>query len=183
MGQAFTNIVTAFVADKLYPQFKARGELPNEEIKIINQRIKDLFTAKLGSVIVGSVDTIVISAFLGLTPLAIYQNYYFILNAVYGVFLVVFSSVTAGIGNSLLTDNSEKNYNDMKKFTFLTCWLITMCVCCFAVLFQPFMKIWVGEQLMLDFSFVILFCIHSRNALFKRAAISHRWLFRYKLIK
>ena len=100
--QALTNIVTAICADKLYPQFKPKGNIPKEEIKRINQRIRDLFTAKLGAVIIGSADTIVISAFLGLTQLAIYQNYYFIMNAVYGLILVVFSSVTAGMGNSLI---------------------------------------------------------------------------------
>ena len=158
--QALTNIVTAVCADKLYPQFKPKGNIPKEEIKRINQRIRDLFTAKLGAVIIGSADTIVISAFLGLTQLAIYQNYYFIMNAVYGLILVVFSSVTAGMGNSLIVESSQKNYNDLKKFTFLTMWLITVCVCCFAVLYQPFMRLWVGDDLLLDYSFVIMFCIY-----------------------
>lgn len=158
--QALTNIVTAVYADKLYPRFKPRGNIPKENVKRINQRIRDLFTAKLGAVIVGSADTIVISAFLGLTQLAIYQNYYFIMNAVYGLILVVFSSVTAGMGNSLIVESSQKNYNDLKKFTFLTMWLITVCVCCFAVLYQPFMRLWVGDDLLLDYSFVIMFCIY-----------------------
>lgn len=158
--QAMTNIVTAIYANRLYPAFRPRGELPKEDVKQINQRIRDLFTAKLGSVIVGSVDTIVISTFLGLEDLAIYQNYYFIMNAIYGMVLVVFSSITAGIGNSLVTENIDKNYNDLKKFTFIIMWLITICVCCFLVVYQPFMKIWVGEELMLDYSFVIMFCIY-----------------------
>ena len=76
--QILTNVVTAIFADKLYPSFKPKGKLSKEKIKKINQRIRDLFTAKLGSVVVGSVDTMVISAFLGLTTLAIYQNYYYI---------------------------------------------------------------------------------------------------------
>ena len=158
--QALTNIVTAVCADKLYPQFKPKGNMPREEVKRINRRIRDLFTAKLGGVIVGSADTIVISAFLGLTQLAIYQNYYFIMNAVYGLILVVFSSVTAGMGNSLIVESNPKNYNDLKKFTFLTMWLTTVCVCCFAVLYQPFMRLWVGDDLLLDYSFVIMFCIY-----------------------
>lgn len=158
LTQILTNILTAIVASKMYPEYQAKGKLKRETVININQRIRDLFTAKLGSVIISSVDTIVISAFLGLTTLAIYQNYYFILNAIYGTILVIFGSITAGIGNSLTTENIDKNFNDMIKFTFLTCWLITVCVCCFAVLYQPFMKLWVGEDLMLDYSFVILFC-------------------------
>lgn len=157
--QAITNIVTAIVANKLYPQFKPKGILPDKEVKQINQRIRDLFTAKLGSVVIGSADTIVISAFLGLTTLAIYQNYYFIMNSICGFISVIFSAITAGIGNSLVMESREKNYTDFKKFTFIICFILCICCCCFAGLYQPFMRLWVGEDLMLDFSFVILFCI------------------------
>lgn len=71
-----SNIVTAIVVDKLYPQYKAMGKLPKEDVQIINKRIKDLFTSKIGSVVYDSADTLVISAFLGLTALAKYQNYF-----------------------------------------------------------------------------------------------------------
>ena len=157
--QALTNIVTAIMADKIYPQFKPKGELHKEEIHQINQKIRDLFTAKLGGVVVGSADTIVISAFLGLTTLAVYQNYYFIMNSICGFITVIFSAITAGIGNSLVTGSSEKNYNDFKKFTFIICFILCICCCCFVGLYQPFMKLWVGKKFMLSFSFVILFCI------------------------
>lgn len=157
--QAVTNIFTAIVADKFYPHFCPEGKLPKEEVRQINRKIKDLFTAKLGGVVVGSADTIVISAFLGLTTLAVYQNYYFIMNSICGFIMVVFSAITAGIGNSLVTESDEKNYNDFKKFTFIICFILCVCCCCFAGLYQPFMKLWVGEKLMLDFKFVILFCI------------------------
>ena len=157
--QALTNIVTAIMADKIYPQFKPKGELHKEEIHQINQKIRDLFTAKLGGVVVGSADTIVISAFLGLTTLAVYQNYYFIMNSICGFITVIFSAITAGIGNSLVTESSEKNYNDFKKFTFIICFILCICCCCFVGLYQPFMKLWVGKKFTLSFSFVILFCI------------------------
>ena len=157
--QALTNIVTAIMADKIYPQFKPKGELHKEEIHQINQKIRDLFTAKLGGVVVGSADTIVISAFLGLTTLAVYQNYYFIMNSICGFITVIFSAITAGIGNSLVTESSEKNYNDFKKFTFIICFILCICCCCFVGLYQSFMKLWVGKKFMLSFSFVILFCI------------------------
>lgn len=157
--QALTNIVTAVCANKLYPQFKPKGDIPKEEVKQINQRIKDLFTAKLGGTITNSADTIVISAFLGLTQLAIYQNYYFIMNSICGFISVIFSSITAGIGNSFVTETKEKNYSDFNKFTFIICFILCICCCCFVSLYQPFMKMWVGEDLMLGFEFVILFCV------------------------
>lgn len=158
--QAVTNVVTAAVANRLYPQFVPKGKLPKYEVETINHRIKDLFTSKIGSIIVNSADTIVISAFLGLTSLAIYQNYYFILTSIIGFISVVFSAVTAGIGNSLVVETKEKNFKDLNVFTFIICWISGICSCCFLNLYQPFMELWVGKDLMLDFSIVICFVIY-----------------------
>lgn len=159
VSQVLTNIVTAVVASKLYPQYKPEGKLDSADVKAINQRIKDLFTSKLGSVVVNSVDTIVISTFLGLKVLAVYQNYYFIMNSICGLVTVIFSAVIAGIGNSLITESIEKNYYDFRKFTFIICFVLCVCCCCFLGLYQPFMKLWVGEELMLSFEYVIIFCV------------------------
>lgn len=159
-SQALTNIITAIVATKKYPAYKPKGKLQHQYMKEINQRIRDLFTAKVGGVIVNSADTVVISAFLGLTMLAIYQNYYFILTSIIGFVAIIFQSCTAGIGNSIIVETEEKNFNDLKKFTFLIVWIAGFCTCCFLCLYQPFMQIWVGKDLMLGFSAVICFCIY-----------------------
>src|SRR5699024_10467177 len=138
-----TNIVTAMAATKKYPEYHPKGKLENQIVKGINQRIRDLFTSKLGSVIVNSADTVVISTFLGLTMLAVYQNYYFILTSIIVIITIIFQSCTAGIGNSVIVETKEKNFNDLKKFTFLIAWIAGFCTCCLLCLYQPFMEIWV----------------------------------------
>lgn len=158
--QVFTNIITAYFAGKMYPDYKPVGSLPKEQVKKINGRIKDLFTMKLGVVIVSSADSIVISAFLGLTVLAVYNNYYYILTAVMGIVKVVFDSCTAGIGNSILVDSDEKNYSDLKKLTFIVAWLSGFCSVSLLCLYQPFMKLWAGEDLTLGFSAVVCFVVY-----------------------
>lgn len=158
--QALTNIATAYIATKMYPNYKPEGKLPKQDIKKINHRIRDLFTAKLGGTIVNSADTIVISAFLGLSMLAVYQNYYYIMNSVVGFILVIFNSCTAGIGNSLVVETEEKNYTDFKKLVFLTMWISTVCISCFTCLYQPFMAFWVGKEYLLDMKVVILLCVY-----------------------
>lgn len=158
--QALTNLVTAVVVDKMYPQYKAKGKLEKSVVNQINGRVKDLFTAKIGAVVVNSVDTIVISAYLGLTVLAVYQNYYFILNAIIGFFYIIFSGITAGMGNSFVTESVDKNYDDLKVFSFIINWLICICCCCFIGLYQPFMLLWVGGEYVLPYNFVVLFCIY-----------------------
>lgn len=160
IAQIFNNIVTYFIVNKMYPQYKAEGSLKREEVRMINQRIRDLFTAKLGGVIVSSVDTIVISMFLGLTILAVYQNYYYIMNSVISIVGVIFTAVLSGIGNSIIVDRKVKVYSNFRVFSFLINWIICICITCLICLYQPFMKIWVGNELMLDFKCVILFAVY-----------------------
>ena len=159
-SQALTNVLTAVEATKMYPRYKPMGKLPRNQVRDINHRVRDLFTSKLGHVIVNSADTIVISAFLGLTMLAVYQNYYFILSAIIGFLEIIFSACMAGIGNSIIVETKAKNFGDLKKFSFLICWIAGFCTVCLLCLFQPFMEIWMGKNLMLDFSVVICLCVY-----------------------
>lgn len=158
--QIATNIFTAAAARRLYPACVPQGKLDRASVKEINGRIRDLFTSKIGSVVVNSVDTIVISAFLGLATLAVYQNYYFILSSVSGFVAIIFNACTAGIGNSIVLESGEKNFNDLKKFTFLTAWIAGFCSVCLLCLFQPFMRIWVGEALELPDRAVVCLSIY-----------------------
>lgn len=158
--QMINNIICGLYSGKLYPQYKPEGEISLQDKAAISSRIRDLFTAKFGSVIVLSSDNIVVSAFLGLTVLAMYQNYYYILSAVIGIISVIFSACMSGLGNSFIVETKEKNYNDFKTFTFIISWIAGFCTSCFLCLYQPFMELWVGSELCLDFSAVICFCVY-----------------------
>lgn len=160
LSQAVINVVTSIVADKMYPQYRAIGVLDKAAKKDINHRITDLFTAKIGAVIVDSVDTIVISAFLGLTVLAVYQNYFYILTAITGLINVIMTSCLAGIGNSIATESKEKNYRDLRIFTLIIVWIAGICTALLLTMFQPFIKLWVGEKYMFEFSAVVCFCVY-----------------------
>lgn len=156
-SQVVNNLVTAAVAEKKFPAYKPVGKLPKEEVSAINQKIRDLFTAKIGSVVLKSSDTIVISAFLGLTVLAVYQNYFFVVSSVLAIIEIVLSSMMAGLGNSYVLETKEKNFADLRKFSFLFLWIVGVCICCFLGMYQPFMEIWVGRELMLGMGEVVCF--------------------------
>lgn len=160
LSQAILNISTAICVSKMYPDYSARGVLEKAEVKKINQRVRDLFTSKLGSIVVNSADTIVISAFLGLTVLGMYNNYYYILTSVMSFVTIIFTACTAGIGNSLITESEEKNLNDLHQFTFLISWIGAFCACCFLTLYQPFMSIWVGEEYLISYGCVICLAVY-----------------------
>ena len=172
--QIVTNLVTAYFAGKMYPDYKPVGELPKEVVAKINGRIRDLFTMKVGTVIVSSADSIVISAFLGLAANAVYQNYYYVLTAVMGIMNVVLVSCTAGIGNSILVESEEKNYIDLKKLTFIIVWMSGFCSAILLCAFQPFMKIWAGKNRMLAFSVVVCFVVYFFIDQINRVLITYK---------
>ena len=154
------NILNLIMVNRMYPQYKCKGKLSREMLQSIKKKVAGLMLHKVCSTSRNSFDSIFISAFIGLTATAIYANYYYILNALTGVFTVILTSVLAGAGNSVAIETREKNYNDMNKINFLYMWLAGWCTCCMLCLYQPFMKIWVGDELMLPFSSVILFCLY-----------------------
>ena len=158
--QVAVNICISLRVDKIYPNYKPKGDLPKEKVLDIAHRVRDLFTAKFSNVISNSADTLVITSFLGLASLALYQNYFFVITSVRSILDVLVNACVAGVGNSLITESPEKNYKDLKKLTMLFGWLLCITSAVMLCLFQPFMTIWMGEENLLGFSLVICFTVY-----------------------
>ena len=154
------NLIIAFISRKLYPEYQCRGKLEKAELKEIVTQIKGLAIGKIGQVSRNSFDSIALSAFVGLTAVAIYSNYYYIFSSVGAVLSVIILGITGGVGNSLAIGTKEKNYNDFKKFNYYYAWISGWCTVCLYCLYQPFMRLWVGEELTASTLTMILFCIY-----------------------
>lgn len=106
--QVLKNIITAVISDKIFPQYQPEGMISVDERRVINKKVSQLFAAKVCGVVTNSADSIVLSSFLGLTLLGIYNNYYYILTSIMATFAVFYNSIRAGIGNALITESEEK---------------------------------------------------------------------------
>lgn len=160
LAQILQNIICAILTDRIYPSYRPEGELEFEIINDIKKKVQGLITNKIGGTILRSADSIVISSFLGLSILAVYQNYYFILTAIISIFGIIFESCIAGVGNSLIVETPKKNYEDLKTVTYLVGWLICISCTCFTVLYQPFMIMWVGKKYLMEFPLVVCMIIY-----------------------
>ena len=160
LSQVAINIMIAVQASKIYPAYSPRGHLPREKVMDIMRRVRDLFTSKFSYVIFNYADTLVISAFMGLAALAVYQNYYFVLTALITFLHVIIHACMAGVGNSLVTESDEKNYRDLSRLTTLFCWLMGITSSMLLCMYQPFMQIWMGQENMLTFNYVVCFVIY-----------------------
>lgn len=158
--QILTNIITSVVVDKIYPNYKASGKVDEKTSKSIKKHVLGLVTNKIGNTILNSTDSIIISSFLGLSILAMYQNYQFIITAVTSIVTIIYQACIAGIGNSLILENENKNYNDFKTANFIINWISSFCCSCLLCLFQPFMKIWVGDEYLLSMPIIICLVVY-----------------------
>ena len=143
-----TNLANAFLADKMFPDIKCKGTISKEMKDGIKRRILGLFSFKIYGVIFTSVDTIIISRYLGLTDLAIYNNYYYVQTSIIGFLTIITASITAGVGNKMVTNSVDDNYRDFKNFVFANGWITGWCSVCLFCLYQHFMEWWVGNSLL-----------------------------------
>ena len=160
LAQVAINIVTAMQVNKMYPHYPPEGRLSREKVLEIVYRVRDLFTSKFAGVVFNFADTIVISAFMGLAALAVYQNYFFVITALRMFLDVIIVACIAGVGNSLVTESAEKNYNDFARITMLFGWLMGIGSAMLLCMYQPFMEIWMGRDNMLTYNYVICFVIY-----------------------
>ncbi len=158
--QVFINVLTAVCASKMYPRYVPEGKLPKEKTLDIFHRVRDLFTSKLSATIFDAADTLVISAFMGLTVLALYQNYYFIITALRMMLVVFLNACMAGVGNKLVMESKEANYRDLEKISLLFLWVLLVSSSMLLCMYQPFIQIWMGEENLLAVGLVICFVIY-----------------------
>ncbi len=155
-----SNLLSAFISKKEYPQYYCEGKIDKQELKSIEKNVGGMVLQKTGNIALTSVDTIVISAFLGLRILGIFNNYYYIITALNMLLGMICRVLIPAVGNSIACESKEKNYKDFQKFLLIYQWIVIWMSVCTLCLFQPFIKLWVGEELMLPNNIAILFAIY-----------------------
>lgn len=151
------NIINSFTVDKMYPDYKPVGTVSDELKTAIKKQIYGLTLEKIGISTRNTFDSIVISMYFGLTLVTIYNNYYYVINALNDIFMIFVGAIKAGIGNKVAIDSKENNHTDFLKFFFMYMWLTICAVSVLAGVFQPFMKLWMGKSMMLPEISMILF--------------------------
>lgn len=154
------NILVEVYTKRLFPQFECKGQLSEIQKKEIKKNVKGLMIGKVCETSRNSFDSIFISAFLGLIETASYNNYYYIMSSVSAITIVLINSIAAGIGNSVALYGTEKNYDEMLKIDFFYMWIAAWFTVCMACLYQPFIKLVWGSDVLLSYDTVLLICCY-----------------------
>lgn len=158
-GTVTTNLIVNRVVTTKYSylkQVKNKFQLPSS----IKKDLVGLMINRLSNVSRNAFDNLIISSSIGLVATAIYGNYYMVYSAVLSITTVVCTSMQASIGNSVAVKNEEENYENLLDFSLLYSWIVGWCTVAMACLYQPFMKLWVGTDLMLSETAMLLFAVY-----------------------
>lgn len=154
------NLIRSRIVDKMYPQYKCVGDVSREMKQDIRKRVFGLAIYKVSRVMRYSLDSLVLSTFLGLVVLAKYNNYFVIMNSIVGIMDIMTANTTASIGNSIVLESQEKNYMDFQRIQLIYMWIAGFFTVALFCIYQPFMNLWVGKELMFDDITMTTFCVY-----------------------
>lgn len=184
-----SNIRISFICDKKYPYLKNNKEhLSKLERKELYKYTFAQTCHKIGGVVVNGTDNILITVFVknGLNMVGLYSNYLFILSAIKSILNSLFNSATASIGNLNVTENMEKSKQIFNRMFFINYILFGFVSCCFYVLANDFISIWVGENFLISDSVVAILVLNYYLSGMRQTCITYNttlglfWNDRYK---
>lgn len=151
------NLIINIIIVKRYPFLNSGKVLPIEPMikNDIIKKTKALFIHKIAAFVVLGSDNIVISMFLGIKTVGLYSNYYLVIDAMMYIISQAFISITASVGNLLITDDYNKSFEIYKKIRFANFWLVSVTSIGFFVSINPFIMIWLGNKYVVSIGVIL----------------------------
>ena len=155
VGAIINTVQWYFVNKYIYNRYSYLKEknvepLRKEEKNIIATNVKAMMFHKVGELCINQTDNIIISSFISIASVGIYNNYYMIINIINKFASSFFNSATASLGNLIATESYEKRYEVFKKYNFLGFWVYGWTGICLYILLNPFVEIWLGKKFLID---------------------------------
>ena len=149
-------LAVAVITKKRFPEVLGKSEkLDADTKKSITKNVVATSCQQLGTVVVFSTDNLLVSKFFGLTTLGNISNYVLIYNAINTFFTIIIEAFRASVGNLIATTDKEKVYKFYSVFKLVFSILTAFCSIMLLCLYQPFIKIWVGQAGLVATSVVI----------------------------
>lgn len=155
------NLILSWIVDKKYSYLKGKAEkIGSEEKKNIFTKVKGLIYHKVGGYLVLGTDNIIISMFLGVGLVGLYSNYYLIINSLYLLYCQIFSSLTASVGNLIVSESKEASFNVYKKVMFLNFWIYGFSAVALYNMMESFVTLWLGKSFLLPREVLLILVIN-----------------------
>lgn len=170
------NLILHLIASKKYPylsQYK-QERLPKEEKSALFKNVQASFCHRIGGVIIFSTSSIVISAFVSLIDAGKYSNYIMIVSNVNAFINIVFTSITASIGNLCLGTDKERQYVIFKRISYLSSFFAVFTFVCYTCLFNDFIAIWLNEDMQFSLPIVVAISMNAMVDYIRRTVLTFK---------
>lgn len=155
------NLYVSRKADRLYPCLREKRELPKEEKKAIFRDVRHMFSYKAGGQLLTGTDNLYISSMISTATVGIYDNYTMIQTMVVSAFTNTLNQAVLGsIGNLNATGTQEQKKRIFDVYSLVFSWITTFCALSLLALYNPFIRIWAGEDWLLPMSTVAVICLN-----------------------
>lgn len=156
------NYVIRYKILRLYPYLK---EYKNIKINLplraqITRYIKSTMLYKISLTVQSSSTSIIISYFIGLVVLGIYSNYMLIVDSIRSLILSSINPMVSVIGEITTDSKASEKHVLFKRLNFIMCWICYFCSISLYCLLTPFVSIWVGSNVTLPHTTIIIICVY-----------------------
>ncbi len=159
------NLYLYVKAGRMFPYLtdkNVHGTIEKEVKDKIVANVKALFIIKIASYCVVGTDNILLSAFAGLTAVAIYSGYTLIIGIVNNLFNRSFGYITANIGNYLVSNDKEAIYGLFKKMNFMNYLITSYTSIAMLTLFNEFIAgVWLDADYIFPVATVVILVFNN----------------------
>ena len=163
MKTILNNMIIQFIAAKKYPYLRRykKEKVDSSEKKSILKNVEALFLQRVGSVAITGTTSIIISAFVSLIDAGKYSNYLMITSNVNALLNILFTSITASVGNLCASENEDVQYSVFKRVQYISFFFMVLTFSCYLGLFNSFIEIWVGKDMVMGIAVTIAISLSS----------------------
>lgn len=156
------NIYLSELSVRKFPYIKdtAGYKLKKQEKKKIFKNVRALIIYKVGTLSLNSTDNIIISTFVGLATVGLYSNYLVIVKSLTMLVSILFSSLTASIGNLNATENIHKRYFMFNVINLATFWIYSLLSIGIYICINPLIILWIGDKFILNSQTVLIITLN-----------------------
>lgn len=166
-----TNIITRKQHQKIISNYQ---KVDTETKRTLTKSIKAMFMHKVGKHFVNSIDSIVISAFVGVVALGEYSNYIVILTAMANVIKQIFTSIISVIGHLYAESDKETSRRNCELLHYLNFFVGLVFYLGYFAVIDSLVSIVFSEELVVLKSVTIVITINGFVQFMRESILAYR---------
>lgn len=152
-------IVNTYI-DRKYPYLNTWQTISVQEmLPSLKRDIGNTFVAKVSNNLLHCTDNLLISGFVSVTAVGLYNNYFLVTHSISNILAELANAIQPSVGHLLVQEDYENDYQVLRQITFCFFCIVTVAACGLASLIDPFITdLWLDESFRMEPT-VVWLCI------------------------